>query len=179
MIYQLRGEYTQCREEVNTVNSLAKEHGFVGGLWLTLTAVAEASVLAYEECGEAAINQVQAALLIKGQKLFRPYCFASLAEFSMRFGNVEEGLTAVTDGLALVKQTREIWWEAELHRLKGELILLQGGDEPKVEDCFHQASKVADQLSARSLSLRAAASMTRLRMRQGRSNEARELLTGG
>jgi len=67
-------------------------------------------------------------------------------------------------------------WEAELYRLKGELLLMQGADEAGVEACFQRAIDVARRQSSKSLELRAAASLSRLWQKQGKKEEARELL---
>ncbi|MEE8546415.1 MAG: hypothetical protein V3T29_11435, partial [Alphaproteobacteria bacterium] len=83
---------------------------------------------------------------------------------------------ALDDGLALVEKTGERWWESELHRLKGEVLLAQGGDEAVVEDCYRRAGDFAELSSARSLRLRAATSLARLWRDQDRAIEAREVL---
>ena len=68
-------------------------------------------------------------------------------------------------------------WEAELHRLKGKLLLQQRiPDEAQAETCFHQAIDIARQQQAKSLELRAAMSLARLWQQQGKQAEAYELL---
>jgi len=75
----------------------------------------------------------------------------------------------------------ERWWEAELHRLTGELLVRRsdGGGERRSEPeaCFQRALAVARGQEAKSLELRAAMSLARLWQQQGRGAEARELLT--
>ena len=68
-------------------------------------------------------------------------------------------------------------WEAEVQRLTGELLLRQAvPDEEQAAACFQQALDVARRQQARSLELRAAMSLSRLWQRQGKRDEARELL---
>ncbi len=67
-------------------------------------------------------------------------------------------------------------WEAELYRLKGELLLMQGGADAEAEGCFQQALEVSRRQEAKSLELRAATSMARLWQQQGKRKEAHTLL---
>jgi hypothetical protein len=92
-------------------------------------------------------------------------------------GRIEAGFACIAEAHTLVQQTGERWWEAELHRLQGELLLQQA--TPDVEQgatCFQQALTVARQQQARSLELRAAMSLSRLWQLQGRRQEACQLL---
>jgi predicted ATPase len=66
--------------------------------------------------------------------------------------------------------------EAELHRLKGELLLLAGGEESEAEECIRRAIAIAQRQEAKSRELRAATSLARLLREQGRIAEAREAL---
>ena len=72
---------------------------------------------------------------------------------------------------------KDPWYEAELHRIKGELLLRQAvPDAPQAEACFQQALAVARRQQAKSWELRAALSLSRLWQQQGKRAEARELL---
>ena len=75
----------------------------------------------------------------------------------------------------MVDSTGERYWEVELHRLKGTLLLTRSA-EPQAEACFRQALDVARRQHAKSLELRAAMSLARLWQRQGKGAEAHELL---
>lgn len=103
---------------------------------------------------------------------------AFLAEAYGKVGQPQEGLHLLAEALAAVDKTKECCWEAELYRLKGELLLIKGEDEAKVEVCFQRARTIARRQSARSWELRAAMSLSRLWQRQGRKAKARELLQG-
>jgi predicted ATPase len=86
-------------------------------------------------------------------------------------------LAVLTEPMSLVVAQGECWWEAELYRLKGELLLaLSPNNEPDVEVCLHHALDVARRQQAKSLELRAATSLARLWQRQGKHAAARELL---
>ena len=89
----------------------------------------------------------------------------------------------LTDTLAEANKTGERYYEAELYRLKGELLLQLrvkseklGVEEEKAEECFQKALDVARQQSAKSLELRAAMNLARLWQQQGKKEEARQLL---
>jgi len=115
-----------------------------------------------------------------------------LAEAYGCVGQTEAGLTVLADALAGVARTGERLWEAELYRLKGEL-LLQPGDQglesgvltadaglqtrdAEAEACFRQALDIARRQQAKSLELRAAMSLSRLWQHQGKRAAAYELL---
>ncbi|MCZ6731059.1 MAG: AAA family ATPase [Gammaproteobacteria bacterium] len=92
-------------------------------------------------------------------------------------GDVDEALELVNELLRLSQRDDVHWWEAELRRVKGELLLLSTPDDPgSAEGWFKQAIEIARAQSAKSLELRAAVSLARLWQDQGNSGEARDLL---
>ena len=107
--------------------------------------------------------------------LYLPGTLCTLAEAEGKAGRPEQGLTSLAEALALVEKTDERHWEAELNRVKGELLLLQG-DEAEAEASFHKAIEVARRQQAKLWELRAATALARLWQKQGRVDEARELL---
>ena len=81
--------------------------------------------------------------------------------------------------LAAVNKTEGRWSEAELHHIKGELFTFGDAfDSEQAEICFRQAIAVARRHHARSVELRAAMSLARLWHKQGKKEQARELLGG-
>jgi predicted ATPase len=109
--------------------------------------------------------------------LVRPYYLVFLAEAYGSAGRPEEGLRALAEAQALIRATGERRGEAELHRLNGELLLM--GSTPnaiRAEVCLQRALEVARHQQAKSLELRAAMSLSRLWQRQGKRDEARQLL---
>ncbi|MCZ6878638.1 MAG: hypothetical protein O7G29_10910 [Acidobacteria bacterium] len=95
-----------------------------------------------------------------------------LAEAYGKDGLVEERLTALAEALAFVESTGD-FYEAELYRVKGELLLQQSHEHP-AEACFRKAMAIAQKQQAKSFELRAATSLAR--QGQGKMIEARELL---
>ena len=127
--------------------------------------------------GVAHIHQGLEAIHDTGLQMYHPYFFALLAEASGQVEKPEAGLEVLAEALTLVGATEERWWEAELYRLKGALLLqLPNADVSQVEACFHQAHDVAHSQQAKSLELRAALSLSRLWQQQGKGAAARDLL---
>ena len=92
-------------------------------------------------------------------------------------GQPEAGLTVLAEALTLVETTGERWYEPELYRLKGELLLQQSADhQAEAETCFQQAIAIARSQQAKSWELRAATSLARLWQQQGKRQEAHDLL---
>jgi transcriptional regulator with AAA-type ATPase domain/predicted ATPase len=98
------------------------------------------------------------------------------AETCRARGQLREGLTALDTALAHANQTGERYHEAEIHRLKGELLLIAGGDVEAARACFHQALDVARAQHARSWELRAATSLARVLHDEHRDADARAVL---
>ena len=129
------------------------------------------------EEGIAEIEQGLAAVRATGAKRSRSHYLALLAEVYGQTGQPEQGLNALAEALELVEKTGERWWESEVHRLKGELLLSHPAqDTAEAEECFNRAIAVAQRQSAKSLELRAAMSLARSWRDQSRAAEARELL---
>jgi predicted ATPase len=127
--------------------------------------------------GLAHMRQGLSAYEATGAAVFRPYYLAFLAEAYGQVGQTGEGLTLLDEALAAVHKTGERFCEAELYRLKGELLLVCSAENHgEAEACFQQALTVARQQQARSWELRAATSLSRLWQQQGKQAEAHALL---
>src|SRR5262249_23575371 len=131
----------------------------------------------HSEEGIAQIQQGLAWYRTLGATADQSYNLALLAEASAQAGQTAEGLEALAEALARLAQGRVRWWEAALHRLRGELLLQHAVAQPgEAEACFQQALAVARRQEAKSLELRAAMSLARLWQRQGKRAEAHRLL---
>jgi adenylate cyclase len=101
----------------------------------------------------------------------------ALAEACCKHGLTQEGLAAVAEALASALRDGDRQSEAELHRLKGELLLMQDpSDEAEAERCFRTAIDIARRQKARFFELRATTSLARLLKRQGIRDKARAML---
>ena len=122
----------------------------------------------------AQMQQGLAAWRATGAEVFRPYGLALLAEASAQVGQREAGLTLLAEALAVTNDTGERRWEAELYRLKGEVLLARSAEhDAEAETCFRQALDIARHQQAKSWELRAAMSLSRLWQQQGKRAEAR------
>ena len=100
--------------------------------------------------------------------LMRPYYHALLAEALGATGDKEGALGAISDGLSMLETSGARWWEAELCRLRGELL--------RSEEWLQRSLDVSRHQQAKSLELRASMSMARLWRDQGKRTKARDLL---
>ena len=110
-----------------------------------------------------------------GAEYMRPYFLSLLAEQYANLGNVERALTLVAEALAAVGRTGEHWYEAELYRRRGELVL-RSGDKDAAEAAFLRALAIARYQEAKAFELRAATSLCRLRQPLEKRAEAHRIL---
>ncbi len=100
-----------------------------------------------------------------------------LAEAYCTSGEVDQGFTALTEALEVMTNNGERFYEAELYRLKGELLLRQSSDNvAQAETSYSQALNVARSQQAKSLELRTAMSLARLWQSQDKRQDATDLL---
>jgi adenylate cyclase len=117
------------------------------------------------------IQQGLAQFVALGAEASRPH--GLLADAYRELERTDDALAALEAAFASRSQARS--FDAELHRVKGEVLLQR--DEPEdAEHCFRRAIEVAREQEAKSLELRAATSLARLLRAQGRRDEARALL---
>lgn len=125
--------------------TLSAEQGFAP--WIAISTVLQGWALAEKgmrEAGQAQIRQGLAAYQATGSEVSRPYFLALLADVCGKAGQIEEGLTLLDEALAVVYKTGNRFYETELLRVKGELLLHQAvPDVPRAEACFQQALTVA------------------------------------
>lgn len=114
-----------------------------------------------------------------GARLRLPYYLSLLAQAYGKAGRAEEALASINEAMAEARQHNERWWDAELHRLRGELLLMQGANAPDTSDAqaaLLRAIDIARSQQARSLELRATMSLARLWCSSGQATDARTLL---
>ena len=129
------------------------------------------------EAGMAEVCQGIAAYRATGAALLVPYYCTLLADVAAHLGHPDDGLQALVEAHTLMEQQEERYWEAEVCRLRGVLLLRQpGASQAEAEALVQRALDVARRQEAKSLELRAAMSLARLWQQQGKRLEARELL---
>jgi TOMM system kinase/cyclase fusion protein len=177
-IHQLRREEHLTREWAEALLTLSREQGFTQRLATGTILLGWAlTVQGRRAEGIAQVRQGLAAFRATGAELARPYYLAMLAEAYGNVGQAEKGLTMLAEALGAVHTTEERFCEAELYRLKGELLLAPASEHrAEAEACFRQALNVASRQGAKSWELRAGTSLSRLWQLQGKPAEARQLL---
>jgi predicted ATPase len=156
MFSQFRRAGRAAQECAETALTLAKEQGFP--FWMAYSAILRGWALAQQGQaveGTAQMHQgLRAHRATQGEQM-RLYFLALLADVQGTLGEPEAGLTVLSESLALVDKTGERWYEAELHRLQGALLLQQSFDNhTEAETQFHQAMTIAQNQSAKSWELR-------------------------
>ena len=187
LFHYYRREPQATQQRMEEVRTLSTEYGFSYNLGIaTIWCGWARSMQGQEEEGLGQIREGIAAFRATGAELAMTQNLISLAEVCGKLGQFDEGLRVVADALQRVDRTHERFWEAELHRFKGELLLAQEGekakgkgnkgDESEAQACFQHALDVARRQSAKSLELRAAMGLSRLWQKQGKQAEAHDLL---
>jgi predicted ATPase len=110
-------------------------------------------------------------------RVYRPLFMSCWAGAHLELSNFDDAWRCICEAITTVKMTKERLWEAEVHRVAGEIARRSPGrDVAKAEYHFEHALSVARQQQAKSWELRAVMSLARLRRDQGRPDQARELL---
>jgi class 3 adenylate cyclase/predicted ATPase len=178
VVHQFRREVQVVQERAEELVTLSTEQGFP--FWLAFGTILRGWALTEQGEGAEGITQIHqglAAYRATGAEVDKPYFLALLPEAYGKVGQPEEGLSVLVEALALVDNTGQRNWEAELYRLKGELLLMQQGQKVgEAEECFRKALDVARRQQAKSLELRAAMSLSGLWQQQGKQAEAHQLL---
>jgi predicted ATPase len=175
LLCQMRRDAQALKEHAEDLIRLAAERvpGWSGeGTHYRGVALA---MLGQVEQGISQMRQGIADTEAKGLRVYQTGILGSLAEAQAEAGRLGEALATLSEALALVEETDERHWEAELHRLRGELLLMND-EGVEAEASLHQALEVARRQNAKSWELRAAMSLSRLWERQGRREHARQLL---
>lgn len=170
-----RGDWQTAQERAEDIIRLGTDEKLPR--WVARGTILRGRLLAEQrqEDGIALMRGGLSALV--REPLQRDYFTALLAEAYQKVGRVEEGLSEIGRALVRVKETGFFYYEAELQRIKGDLLLEQAGsDGEQFETCFQRAIAIARRQGAKALELRAATSLGRLLLAQGKRNQAKTLL---
>lgn len=180
-VHQLRREPQATSEYAQALRALAEEQAFP--VWFaagTILAGWAESRLGNWDAGATRIRKGIAAYLANGAAMMHPYFLGLLAEALETGGQFGEGLDVLARALSIVDETGEHFYEAELHRLRGELLLKSIGQNIRTDEahtCFQNALAVARRQQALALELRSAVSLVHLARRGG--GQPRETGTSG
>jgi predicted ATPase len=179
LFHQFRREVRVAQERAEASIRLATEQGFP--YWRAYSSILRGWSLAHlQGRAQEGIEQMHHGLRAHratGAEANRSYFLALLAEAHGTLGEPEAGLAVLAEALVHVEHTGERYYEAEIHRLKGELLLQQSSDhQAEAESCFLHALDIARNQQAKSFELRTATSLARLWQQQGKRQEAHDLL---
>jgi predicted ATPase len=178
IFHQLRREVRFTQERAEAAINLATEQGFPH--WRAMGCILRGWVLTHQGQAQEGLEQLNQGLIASratGAELLRPYYFALLAQAYGIMGQPETGLTVLAEAMTLAETSGDRWYEPELYRLKGELLLQRSSDhQAEAESCFAQAMAIAQNQQAKSWELRATTSLARLWQQQGKRQEAHVLL---
>ncbi|MFL5515472.1 MAG: hypothetical protein ACJ8DJ_04900 [Gemmatimonadales bacterium] len=178
-LHRARRDARAVLERAAELVPLATEHGFVS--WSSGGRVMRGWALAAEgevAAGIADMREGLAAYRATGALLAQPHFIGLLAEACARAGEPSEALRLLVEALAIVDRMEERWFEAELHRLKGEVLLLGDAHDAGATGaaCLGKAVEVARGQGARYWELRAATSLARFWAERGERARAFDLL---
>jgi predicted ATPase len=165
------------RDLTNAATALTLEHGLA--LWGAWAMMLRGRAMAQEGEPTAGVEEMRRGLEVYRDINFqfvRPFFLCLFAEACGAAGRYGEALTVLEEMQALIETNDERFWEAELYRVRGELLLAQPAVVSDVEACFHRAIEVAAAQRAKSLELRAVMSLAKLWSAQGKQSEARARL---
>jgi predicted ATPase len=178
LVYLFRGDAKKARELAASAVTISIEHEF--GLWLAMSKVYLGSALATQGMNEEGITQIYEGFNASedtGTKVIQPHSRVLLAEAYGKAGKIREGLAVLDESQMEMEDTGVKYYEAELHRIRGELLQMQSTpDENGVARNYQKAIDIAQRRQAKSLELRASVSLSRLLQKQGKREEARKLM---
>ena len=176
--HQMMREMDAALELAEATIAISEREGFP--YYLTSAQIIRGWALAEIGQAEQGVRQMRdglAALTANGVGLWLTNSLATLAEACGSAGQISEGLDTLAEALDLVQRDGERWWEAEIVRLRGELLLRQSdSNSAEAQSCFERAIQIARKQDAKSLELRATTSLARLLAKQGKLEEAHAML---
>lgn len=176
-VHSLRREAALCQEIAESVFAISKEHDTADSLlWASIAHGWAIALQGRHDEGVSELRRSIAAYTAAGAEIGIPQFHSLMAEAMRRAGRIEEALGTVEEALTLANSNGDAYFNAELQRLRGEMLLQTGAIEAEAEACFKSAIEVAKQQSAKSWELRATISLARLQRRQGKITEARQML---
>ena len=174
----LLGNYAVGNAQADELVAVAEEKS--ASLWKAFGTTLQGCVLALTGNPSDAVHKLTsgiAAWRSTGSTLWTTVYLSYLTRAHAELGQFDDAWRCIDETFAAVNRTNERWWEAEVNRIAGEIVLQTS--EPnaaKAETYFERALAVARQQQAKSWELRTAISMARLWRSQGKPQQARELL---
>jgi len=179
-VFNMRREHGLARENAEQLAVLAGQHGLLPFIRFGQAHLGQALIgLGQLDEGIAKLNEGIVANRAEGTALFRPSHFGVLAGALAATEHFDAAHDAIAQALALTKETGERWSEADLYRVKGELVLMSRRADgiAEAEACLLKSLDIARAQGARWWELRTATALARLRLEQGKRTEAADLVS--
>jgi DNA-binding SARP family transcriptional activator len=168
LLQQLRGDFETARAQAAKALAVTTESRAPYYRAWSEILVRHSAAWSQPDAGTiAALRASIEAFRASGARLRLPYYLGLLAGICRRAGQAAEGLAAIHEAFAEVRSSNEHWWDAELHRLRGDLLLAAGAGNDEAGAVYLRAVETARGMGALSLELRAATSLARLTRRRG------------
>ena len=178
ILRQYRREAGAVQEIAERVIAQSAEHGFIE--FMADATPLRGWSIAQQGRRDEGLAQIREGLVTTraiGAELWRPYFLCLQAETLLQTGRLDDGLATVAEALVTAEKHENHHNRAEIHRLKGELLLmLDDSNVQEVEICFRKAIEIARNQSAKSWELRATMSLARLLAKRGKRDEGRAML---
>jgi predicted ATPase len=177
MLQQFCADEATAREHAERALALTTE--YKAPYYRAWSAILASYALACEQPDARTIARLRESIdsfKATGARLRLPYYLSLLARVWGRAERAAQGLAAIDEGMAEARRHNERWWDAELHRLRGELLIACGADARETEAAYLRSIEIARAQQARTLELRATTSLARLWHTQQRTADARGLL---
>src|SRR5271166_237799 len=179
-----RREYAEVRSRSETLIELSTEYGFpywlaAGKMCLARTIAGEGYVRGDKDALERGLTMMKESvvnLAAANADLIYSFSFVLLAELYLMLKRPEQGLRELEMAEQRADQMGHRLLEAEIHRIRGETMLILPNGDHEAERCFRRAIEIAVRQEARSWELRGATSLARLLVKKGRREEARATL---
>jgi predicted ATPase len=172
------GNYTTANALLNELLVLADEKGAF--FWKAQGQIHQGRVLALTGEAADAVQMITFGITAwrsTGATFYMPLYLSCLARAYAELGQFDDATRTIAEAMTAVETTKERMWEAEVHRVAGEIVLRSPEpDAAKAEAYFERALAVARAQQAKSCELRVAMSMARLWRDQGKRQQARDLL---
>jgi adenylate cyclase len=177
ILHWTRREHDRARQYADRALVISREQGFPLFLGSAMVVRGATAGPRAPDGGIAEFEAGMAHMAGSGNQLAAPEALGALGELYAAAGRQDDALGILETALGFSREKDQHFWDAELYRLKGEVLLRANAAAcDEAEGLFHSALTVARTQGAKSLELRAAASLARLWQRQGRTGEARGLL---
>jgi predicted ATPase len=178
-VSQFRRDLATVHEQAEAALALATEQGFPN--WAAVAMIFRGWALAMQHKSEEAMVELLQGLATfrgaMGAGVWLPFYFTMLTESFDLLGKTKDALQELDEAQAEMEKTEERWWEAEIYRLRGVLLLKHSmASHAEAETWLRRALDVARRQQAKSLELRAAISLASLWRDQDKHAEARDLL---